>query len=739
MVVLDNHVAGCEQYQYQLLLNPFQPALWAKLVEALRPPAAVVEPTVARASASNPPADPKPEPSILAPQPGVPAAAHLWSRRFHPVGSAEADAVLEQQLQDFQTLVEGGQLDVLLRRLDHATAPLLAECLSPEQSFALGQRAYDQQLYPLAAPLLARAASVSDPSLDLLPWALLFRGLTQRGLGTIHAARQMLEALLIEVRQPDRTLAWADVGVHAQVALAWMNLNSGATAEADALLQQLHSTPQAATMASELDLLGRVISTLHWLGTHPRDALSPTEDRVSSCRLMVALDTIRLSPCGGLLQIRGWLVDPEHQLRELCLVRGQRVWRLDLGQARYSHRPDLAELIRRCGGTSDLDAGLELIQISLGDERFSYQPGEAAELFVLLANGEQFCLRRPIEIMDLQSDQIRSLLDTTIQEPCRLVSAGLLYRVRSLWSEWLVSRLERPAEHHHFGHRPHAPEVSVLVPLYGRLDFMEYQLNWFHAWRRRRGSLARNIQLIYVLDDPDLKTDCLSLAKRCNILYDMPFELVVNSKNLGFAGANNSGAAYAKAPLLLLLNSDVLPANDRSLDVLLRAMHHGDGRIGAIGARLLFDNGAIQHQGMEFVQESNLEGELGRVWLNDHPLKGLKIPAAQDSASGLEEVEAATAACLLLSRQLFSELAGLSTHYLVGDFEDSDLCLKLRQRGLAVLVDQTACFYHLERQSVELSDTKVEMRMKLVAANAITHHQHWCSSIERLQSSEVNA
>jgi hypothetical protein len=549
----------------------------------------------------------------------------------------------------------------------------------------------------------------------------------------------MLEALLIQVRQSNRTVAWADVGVHAQIALAWINLNSGASAEAVALLKHLHSTTQTAAMAIELDLLVRVVSTLHWLSAHPRDALNTTEDRVSSCRLMMALDAIQLTPCGGLLQIRGWLVDPEHQLQELCLVRGQHVWRLDLAQARYSHRPDLAALISRCGGASDLNAGLELNHISLGDERHPSQPGEAAELFVLLANGEQFCLRRGIEIMDLQSDQIRSLLDTTIQEPLRLVSAGLLYRVRSLWSEWLLSRLDRPAEHHHFGRRPHAPEVSVLVPLYGRLDFMEYQLNWFHSWRRRHGSRALNVQLIYVLDDPRLKTDCLSLAKRCNILYDMPFEIVVNPENLGFAGANNSGAVYAKAPLLLLLNSDVLPANDRSLEVLVRSMQDGDGRIGAIGARLLFDNGAIQHQGMEFVQEPYLEGELGRVWLNEHPLKGLKIPPVQDLGSGLNEVEAATAACLLLPHQLFSELAGLSTHYIVGDFEDSDLCLKLRQRGLAVLVDQTAHFYHLERQSVDLSHTKVEMKMKLVAANAITHHQNWCSSIERLKSTEVSA
>jgi GT2 family glycosyltransferase len=78
-------------------------------------------------------------------------------------------------------------------------------------------------------------------------------------------------------------------------------------------------------------------------------------------------------------------------------------------------------------------------------------------------------------------------------------------------------------------------------------------------------------------------------------------------------------------------------------------------------------------------------------------------------------------------------LGGLSTHYVVGDFEDSDLCLKLRREGLGIFVDLQACFFHLERQSVGLGDSNTSIKMKVVATNAITHHQRWCSTIARLQ------
>ena len=63
--------------------------------------------------------------------------------------------------------------------------------------------------------------------------------------------------------------------------------------------------------------------------------------------------------------------------------------------------------------------------------------------------------------------------------------------------------------------------------------------------------------------------------------------------------------------------------------------------------------------------------------------------------------------------------------------------MQLRSLGLPILVDQAACFYHLERQSVDLASESNALRMKLVAANAITHHQRWCSAIERLQASEI--
>lgn len=729
-----------QDLQRRLLGGPHQIGLWLLLDQSRRGeqknespamPSGVVGRHAAESTA-NPPDQPRAT-APFSPSWGgdiLPGIPRPIQRRFHQVGSSEAQAVLQEQLAELQTLAEERQFEAVLERLGLDGVEPLAAQLPAAASYGLGHWAYEQERFEVAAPLLAAVAAAGDQAGDLLPWAQLFLGLSCRGLGEIDRAREHLGALVAKHPSHDGVF-------HAQVALAWLDLNAGAAQAATSAMEQLRQHPQVGSHLAEIDLLGRVLSTLEWLAGNPGLQLSHTVDRASSDGVEAAIDHIRLSRCGRVLQLQGWLVDPGQQLCELCLVRGERVWRLNLGQARYSDRPDLAKVVERCGGNANLHAGFSLSQIALEKEAVPLQAGEAAELFAVLANGTQFCLRRMLQGTELSPEQVKDVVDTAIQEPCRLVSANLLHRARELWSVTLLGKLQRPAIHKLFGTPPAQPELSVVVPLYGRVDFMEYQLNWFNAWQRRKGQDRPQFQLIYVLDDPRLKQECLALAKRCHTLYATPFELVLNPENLGFAGANNRGAAFAQASLLLLLNSDVLPAHDDSLERMLRTMQQHPGEIGALGARLLFDNGAIQHQGIAFVHEADLDGELGLVWLNEHPLKGVNVPLADGESLALLEVEAVTAACLMLERERYAQMGGLSSHYIVGDFEDSDLCLKLRSQGLPILVDRNAIFYHLERQSLGLATTSEGVKMKVVAGNAITHHQRWCSAIERLQRSEV--
>ncbi len=729
--------------QKSLLDKPDQATLWEQMASLAKEKTTISQPEVPKNSVathvpviSREPA-PQPRPSGEM-QVVVPSQSRPLRRRFHPEGSEVCRAVAKLQCEELRHLVESGQHEQVICRLGLEALEAMAEILEPQHLYYLGHAAYQQQRHDLAHPLLEAAVASGKKAGDLLPWARLFEALSLKALGSLAGARLRFEAIVMEGRCTESTAAQRITAFHAGVALTWLRLGDGERAAAMECLQELLLSPLCAENSSEVDLLGRMISTLEWLESHPREELKHAIDKSQDCSFVAAVDAIRITPCGTLLQIEGWLVDPGKQMRELCLVRGNRAWRLNLGEASYSSRPDLGEVLKRCHASDNLHPGLCLQVLSMAEETHPIQAGEAAELFVVLNNGNQFCLRQSIQGTALETGQLKSVVDVAISHSTRLQAPMLLHRVRETWSQQLLQKMDQGYEHQHYSRGRHPePELSVVVPLYGRVDFMEYQLNWFNAWRRRHGDRVPAIQLVYVLDDPRIREEFNALAKRCHTLFSVPFETVINPINMGYAGANNRGVQTAKAPLLLLLNSDVLPASDISIELMLRSMQHYGEQLGALGARLLFDNGAIQHCGMEFVTEPDLEGDLSWLWLNEHPLKGVNTGYSYSQQLELQEVEAATAACLMLRTDLFRELRGLSSHYVVGDFEDSDLCLKIRQRGLPVAVDLAATFFHLERQSVGLGEKADTIKAKVVTANAITHHQRWCSAIERMKRSRI--
>ncbi|WP_237151725.1 glycosyltransferase family 2 protein [Oryzibacter oryziterrae] len=272
-----------------------------------------------------------------------------------------------------------------------------------------------------------------------------------------------------------------------------------------------------------------------------------------------------------------------------------------------------------------------------------------------------------------------------------------------------------------YGRLPEDPEVSIIIPLYGRVDFLKHQIANFANDADFRHGTAR-AELIYVLDDPRRAKEVALLADTVAKLYDVPFRLVDLRANFGYSTANNVGASVARGKYLILLNSDIIPKAKGWVSQLL-ATAETVPSLGALGCRLLFDDGSIQHAGMEFRPAPVLPG----TWLNHHSNKGLAV--SFDPVRGQAEVPAVTGACLLTPRAVFAELGGLSTNYIIGDFEDSDYCLKARQSGRAIVYTSEVELYHLERQSMRMIG---DGRYKLTLFNMWQHTNRWGDLIEQV-------
>jgi GT2 family glycosyltransferase len=237
-----------------------------------------------------------------------------------------------------------------------------------------------------------------------------------------------------------------------------------------------------------------------------------------------------------------------------------------------------------------------------------------------------------------------------------------------------------------YGVPPRDPVVSVVVPLYKRLDFIEHQMLQFS----HDPELA-TMELVYVLDSGEQKEELAKLARELFGLYRLPFRVVNLTSGAGFAGANNLGIEVAAGKRLLLLNSDVIPDRPGWIGTMSAFYDATDG-IGALGPKLLYEDDTLQHAGMYFHRAPGSE-----VWENAHCFKGLHRGFA--AANVARPMPAVTAACMMVDRDLYEEVGGLPLHYVQGDYEDSELCLRFADAGRENWYLPSVELYHLEGQS----------------------------------------
>lgn len=231
-------------------------------------------------------------------------------------------------------------------------------------------------------------------------------------------------------------------------------------------------------------------------------------------------------------------------------------------------------------------------------------------------------------------------------------------------------------------------EVSILIPLFRRWDFIRVQLS---AFALDPFINSDRVQVIYICDDPSIEAELLGWCQSQGHHAGLPFQLLLQPSNQGFAASINKAADLAKTEFLCLFNSDVLPETAGWLELLLQAWReHPD--VAITTGLLLHPDGSVQHAGMESISRPELPG----LRLNHHPGKGV----AWCGGDQPQAIELCSGALMLLERREFLELNGFRTDFIRGDFEDSDFCLRLQQRGRRSLLVPAARLWHGERQSM---------------------------------------
>lgn len=237
---------------------------------------------------------------------------------------------------------------------------------------------------------------------------------------------------------------------------------------------------------------------------------------------------------------------------------------------------------------------------------------------------------------------------------------------------------------------PARTSVSAIVPFRDGAGFLRTCTDSVTA-------TTDDVDLQFILvDNGSVEPETLSLLERLETRDDVT--VVRDDRSFNWAALNNAAVDAARGDVLLFLNNDIEASHPGWLGVLAAQALRPD--VAAVGARLLYPGGRVQHSGVVI-----------GIGAAGHTLVGL--PADQPGYLGLavltRDCSAVTGACLASRRNLFEELGGFDEELGI-DTNDIDFCLRARQQGYRVVYEPLAELIHYESPSRGKTGTVPDIR-----------------------------
>jgi len=229
-----------------------------------------------------------------------------------------------------------------------------------------------------------------------------------------------------------------------------------------------------------------------------------------------------------------------------------------------------------------------------------------------------------------------------------------------------------------------SPTVSVIIPFRDQAALTMACLDSLEV------APGYDINEVVLIDNASMEPETRALRHQ---LEQRPSLRIIEYPGaFNWAAINNAAAATCRSDMLLFLNNDIEATTEGWLHALVELGQRPD--VGAVGARLIFPDGRLQHAGVV----------LGLGGIASHLFIGM--PKGAHGYFWWDRVvrgySAVTAACMLVRRSVFDELGGFDEAFAVG-FNDIDFCIRLGKAGYRVLFTPHAELTHYESVSRGLS------------------------------------
>lgn len=237
------------------------------------------------------------------------------------------------------------------------------------------------------------------------------------------------------------------------------------------------------------------------------------------------------------------------------------------------------------------------------------------------------------------------------------------------------------------------PLVSILIPNYEHMEDLKHCIESIENM-----STYQNYEIVVMENNSVLRE---TFEYYDTIQRQWSNVRVIRWKGeFNFSAINNFGARQCAGDYLLLLNNDTEVISPNWIQEMLMFAQRED--VGAVGAKLYYPDDTIQHGGVII----GILGVAGHAHRNfprrDYGYMGRLIYA--------QNLSAVTAACIMIRRDVWTAVGGLDESF-PEEFNDVDLCMRIRKAGYLIVWTPFAELYHYESRSREADDT-LETRIR---------------------------
>jgi O-antigen biosynthesis protein len=228
------------------------------------------------------------------------------------------------------------------------------------------------------------------------------------------------------------------------------------------------------------------------------------------------------------------------------------------------------------------------------------------------------------------------------------------------------------------------PKVSIVIPTRDNLTLLKSCVESIE-----RLTTYPNYEILIVDND---STD----PKTVQYLASTPHRVLEFREPFNHSRINNAGVSKAEGEYVLLLNDDTEVISGEWIETMLGFAQRPD--VGAVGGKLLFPDGRIQHAGVPT--------GVGTPWgpsvaTHSHHLFPNSSRGYAEALQSIRNYNAVTAACMMTRRTVFDEVGSFDEENLPTTFNDVDLCMRIRKRGYLIVYNPHAQLYHHETASRE--------------------------------------